>query len=141
MQLGSNEGADLQGRHLPLGCISGHHPISPTQPSQRAQLAKRISACHAHPQPCPSLTLLPPTLEECISKTLALPSLVSLLIRDASRTHAQGLAMRVLGWLVFMPLTIALCFPIHIRGAVFPLALGVQALGEGQWGKIAEKAD
>lgn len=66
---------------------------------------------------------------------------MSLLTGDASRTHGQGLATTVLGWLVFTPLTIALCFPVHVRGAVFSLTLGVQALGEGQQGKIAEKAD
>lgn len=40
---------------------------------------------------------------------------------------------------VFMPLNIALCFFVHVRGAVFLLTLGIQELGQGQQGKIADK--
>ena len=62
---------------------------------------------HAHLSPS-SYTGGAPTK---ISKTLALSSPMCLLTRDASKTHGQRLARMVLGWLVFMPPTIALVPP------------------------------
>lgn len=94
---------------------------------------------HTHPSLSPSsCTRGAPTK---ISKTHCFVLPVPLLTRDASRKHGQGLARMMLGHLVFMPLIVALCFPVHIHSAVCPLTRGVQTLGKGQRGKIAEKAD
>ena len=117
--------------------ISSYQPRSPLSVHswQRGFQVVIPIRSHSHLSPS-SYTGGAPTK---ISKILALSSPMSLLTRDASKTHGQRLARMVLGWLVFMPPTIALCLPIHVRGALFPLTQGVEALGEGEWGKIAEK--
>lgn len=99
-----------------------------------------ISACHPYPQPCPFFpSLCLPTLEEwphnpAKSQLFASPSSPQWGYQQDTWFSKDGA-----GLAVFMPLDTALCFPVHVQGVVFPLTLGVQELGQGQQGKIAEK--
>lgn len=91
-----------------------------------------ISACHLHPQPCPSLSsLCLPTLEgepQNPEKSLlfAPPSSPQWGYQQDTWLSKDGAGLGL-----FMPLNIALCFPVHVQGAAFPLTLGVQELGQG----------